>query len=618
MTPSARRKTSRSANSGKFAAWLGLCAVVLVAAFILLRKTNVDPGSWWFSDDGYKLLRGGGATPLTGWRMPSPSLLDALSDWLSPARGHGALSMLGLFSCATLVFALGAGLYSLWGGIFALALSVLYLRFASDGLELEGLLYCAVSLSFAAFWTMELKPRIKGWLCGLSLAASLFVRSPLFLFPFFMVAYDWCCGEWPVEKAREFARNWAPLFCVPAAALFFWALVQWRANGAFSVFEHGRSASNLITGALGLVATIEGDPYKLADLSGSRSIFWWALHTIVTNPVRYAEAFFARLYFVFHLHPWLFSAAALGLWRMRASANFRRLGLLAGYYIGIHCLLAVEPRYFIFLWLLLCALACGLLDFLPFGLSFPKAERAGLYAAVTAWLPQLALFCLTLFFVVLYPLRMKTASAWAASFTGPVLDAWNCRELGKYYSDAGDNEKASVYFASAWQLRKETANAFDYALSLYAAGKLDGVEFGGMPAADYLAQNAGWEGLVFKGIVALENGVLADARDSMLHAHDQWAAGSCMFRRAETPYEKELQDKLRASDPNFTRAIMNVLVKLPYARRLRITRLLPKIGIPAEPFMRDMEEQPAIASRNEVKATAKPVYRHRRARRRRH
>ena len=616
MTPVARKKSSRPNRESRFVAWLGLCAAVLLAAFFVLRKTAVEPGPWWFVDDGYKLLRGGGAAALTGWRMPSLSVLDALADWVAPLRGHAALSLVGLFSCATLVFSLGAGLYSLWGGLFSLLLATIYLRYTSDGLELEGLLYCCAALSFASFWTLELKPRIKGLLCGVALAGSLYIRSPLCLFPLLLVFYEWFYGEGRELTAKDFVRVWLPVFVVPAVSLFFWALVQWRANGSFSIFEHGRAVSNLITGALGLVSTIEGDPYKLADIGGTQSVFAWAVHTVVSNPVRYAQAFFSRLYFVFHLHPWLFSAAALGLWRMRANTAFRRLGLLAGYYVGIHCLLAVEPRYFIFFWLVLCALASGLLDFLPFKLDFPKAERAGLYAAMLAWLLQLALFCVTLFFVLLYPLRMKTAASWALRFTAPGNDVWNCRELGKYYADTGDNAKAQEYFARAWQLRPDSTSAFNYALALYASNNLRGVTFGTMSAADYVALNGGWEGLVFKGMVLLEDGRLTDAKNAIVEAHAKWECDSCMLRRADTPYEKELQEKLRASDPNFTRAIANVLWKLPYDRRIRLISLLPKIGVPDAPFLRDMEEQPGISSRAEVKASALKKFPRRHHRRR--
>lgn len=308
----------------------------------------------YYADRG-ELLFHAAADKAASFSMPLPSLAAAAASHLGFDPSWLA-RLAGLLLCLP-AYALGArGGGRARGAVFALAAALAGLTCASP--EAEQALY---SLLLLLFLDLELKRQAAGGagaaaLAGLAAGFTLLVRSPLFAFPPLAALFQYFSLKpglrtWLVSTAVFLACAW--LVLVP------WARLNHSLFGKTILFEEGRPACNVITGASGIVFTIEGDARAFAGLSREESVYPWAVKTVLENPGRYALAVARRLGHVLLMFPVLFLLAGAGLFLGRRRTEARFLAFFSAYFILIHCLLSIEERYFQPLRYALALLAAG-------------------------------------------------------------------------------------------------------------------------------------------------------------------------------------------------------------------------------------------------------------------
>jgi hypothetical protein len=289
------------------------------------------------------------------YSMPLLSLLVSWTEYHSYLSPTSLSRAAGLLVCLP-AYAIGARGGRARGALFALAAMAGTLGVASH--EAEQVFYSFVLLVFLA---AELRRQESGGALpsaasGLAAAANLLIRSPLFAFPPLAAVWGWFTVG---GKARRRLTG-AALFLICAyLPLLPWARLNQAVYGKLILFEQERSTCNLITGASGIVFTIEGDARAFAGLGRTESAYPWAVRKIMENPLNYLRAVARRLWQVFRFFPVLFLLGAAGLWLARRNAAARFTALLAGYFILLHCLLSIEERYFYPVRHLLALLAAG-------------------------------------------------------------------------------------------------------------------------------------------------------------------------------------------------------------------------------------------------------------------
>ena len=295
-----------------------------------------------------------GVQGAASFHMPLAGIVNTVKDFCTVSTQ--ILINTGLYLIfMPLIYALAAMLHSHKAGALAVLLAcLLFVCFDIYG-DLEQRLLSITLLGFAFYSASdELSPALsKKIAAGVMLGCSFLVRSTMAFFPFLWCGYKLLREE--KGHRRECFKKILPVLAIPFLMLVPWIIYMRLVHGTYTLFENGRANSNIITGALGLVGTIEGDTNKLAQLHGlqhGNSILLWAIKQVCLHPVRYAGAVLTRVGDVFWLHPLLFTCGTAGFIICRKNPAARTLALLAFYLAGIHCLMTIEPRYFLPLWIL--------------------------------------------------------------------------------------------------------------------------------------------------------------------------------------------------------------------------------------------------------------------------
>ena len=411
------------------AATLLCCAITLLAAKL---GDWASAGEGWLDRPGdYHVTSGEGLvhginTGDVAFCMPGFSVPNALLCHHAGDHAQLLARGLSLLADAVLVFALGWLLHSaLCGGLAALIFAFVIPPYLSSDRWLYSLQVLAVAV--ALVWRARAPSPRRDVALAVCIGMSLLIMSPLFLFLPALLLYERLRNRrGPAPLSGRTAQRAALLCLIPFLFLTLWSLMNWRLQHRLILFEDGRARSNIITGALGFVSIC----YCVSDLGldcgiGNGIPLLWAARTIWHHPGRYLSACGQRLVYAASFHPWLYLAALAAAWLLRRREGHRQLMLLIVYFLGIHCLMTVEMKYFEPILPLLCALAASLaLTWLR-----PAASRSGEDFAAAA----LGAILAPILLVQLYALGLTVAYPGRSALPP---EAACDRELRKYPRDA--------------------------------------------------------------------------------------------------------------------------------------------------------------------------------------
>ncbi|MBI5623355.1 MAG: hypothetical protein HY924_06215 [Elusimicrobia bacterium] len=430
---------------------------------------------------GEALLHSVASDPGVTYRMPLSGI--ALSLFRNHL-GEGARLATGfviLLAPALLAFQAGLLLAGARAGLLAALLCSLPLGFNAAAGHEEQLYRIILLLTACLAAQRASRPGLAASAgLGLALGAGLLVRSPLFLFPLVLAAWDLVRPG----PARDRGPVWSllVLLCLPFLFLLPWAGLNSRLGLGPVLLEHGRADANIVSAALGLVPTQAGGSLMPSGLEAGEGALSWAVSEVLRHPGRYALGVLARLWFVFQLQPLLILAAAAGAWLNRRRAGVPETALLAAYFIAVHCLLSVEGRYFEPLWPVLAVLA-----------SCVPAARGSAKPAARPWLAWgagagvLGLALAAEWRVCAYARGGSEEEAFSQALARNPEDPWLWFLSGRRRLRLGEPELALSDLAKAASLEPghfpfESSKAW----AMTAAGRLD---------ADGLkAAAAGWRG----------------------------------------------------------------------------------------------------------------------------
>jgi tetratricopeptide (TPR) repeat protein len=213
-------------------------------------------------------------------------------------------------------------------------------------------------------WRCHKESLFRTFVLSLSIGTSLLFRSTLAFLPPLLIMFD-CVPR--LRAARRLAWvNVLIFLLVPYIFLLPRIYSNWAIYHRIIPFEDGEASCNIVTGALGVVGTIEGPWQELIKNEASVSstsltngaVLIWALKEIAVHPLRYVFSYLTRAGLaILWCSPYFFFAL-WALWRERQRRDFQALGLLCAYLLAIHCFMSIQRNYFqplLPLLLVLCA-----------------------------------------------------------------------------------------------------------------------------------------------------------------------------------------------------------------------------------------------------------------------
>lgn len=557
-----------------------LFAAAGIIVFVLLNpvKFGINPG---IVNSGEELLYPGLSSHISTWFMPLASVADALHANHCFHLQKTCLEKLILLLCVFLVFNLGRLLHSCICGFIAAGLSLFLCSHSADFEQFMYSITILLTANFlvAAFGSSHLSKVTGKVFVGLAIGISMFVKGILVFFPLVILVY-----EMFARRRRDFARflkNAVPVVSVPCLVIVLWGGMHYVTSGEFLFFENvGRAHSNIITGALGLTGTMEGNPHVLAGISCDDNVLLWAAGEILCHPFRYLIAMTRRLWFVISLHPLLFLGSLIALWRFRKSREVTLVGLLAGYFLFIHCLMTVESRYFIPLWFLLCPVSASLIGLIRPASSrpAPQSQKGALTGIWLCFVPVFMAFSYAMGLFITYPAVNKIEEPDLNAVVENSNNPWLWSRLGHYYMKKGDWDNALPAFKKSYQLSPHIATRTDYVRALFARGDYKNAVIDGMSFEDFLADSADSHDWLILTLIKLEEGKYEQAKKTFKQAKANLKSSRCMFRKVTTPYEFELLDKLHDSDNSLVNDdLAGILVELPLERSVGLVEKLAQI-----------------------------------------
>jgi tetratricopeptide (TPR) repeat protein len=537
-------------------------------------------GQAHYSDLGEALLHG---VPALGRdvsrHMPLSSVLSALLWHHAPAALWGNWPAAAAAATALLASCLGALLGSAAAGALALIL------WLSPALRLEPPCYpqsayvlLVLLVACLAADRARAPTRAKTALLGFGIGVSLLFRSPLIFLPPLLAAADL------LRARRKPVWKDAALLCAASYALLLpWMGLNLALHGRPTPVEAGEADQNVITGALGLAPTVEGDLHALVgDENAERAragALRWAAGEALRRPGRYARACLARLVYALRPHPWLALAAFAAFLFRRDDPAALSAFLLAVYFLIAHCLMSVQESYFAPLWPLLAALAAC-----PAGRWPPMEEgakrwttrlaRAAAYACLAPAL-LLAVACGGL--AGAYPARAGAPAALDRAIASAPQDAWLAAQRGARRILDGDFRGAAADLSRA---EESQAGLPGVALRRAWALALDGrpeelLAFA--PSPEDSVQDAAAAELLRAEILE-RLGRSKEAQAAVDRAVARQRSGG-RVRRAETEEERRALELLGSEDAARLQLLGALLPYRPSGRRYRILgRLLPPSG----------------------------------------
>lgn len=486
-----------SAVTGRFSklfSWAGLAFFLAGGAFFMSRGLGLLPRpdqdqtpqvAVDYAERGESFLH---AVPLASdlhMNLPMSTVWAALAfdHWALSARTYGTAVLAALLVLLVLA-CLACDPSSAWP--CAAASLLLALCLSPDLLIYPQFEYSCLVLLTAGLlvWRSRTPTFVRTLAFSLAVGGGLLFRSPLAFFPPLLAL-----GEWVWSRTRAGSKSglkpyWKHgliLCTVPYVFLIPWIWLNWTSRHQLIVLEGGQASTNVVAGALGLTQTIEGDWTLLVDpaldAGDPAEVMAWALKQVAGQPLRYVESCFRRIHLCLSQFPVLWFLALAAWWRFRRDPGALRLGLMAGYFVLIHCTMAVDLRYLSPVWAILALLAARLTELpgrTPASRACSRLGSGGLLAGLAAVL------CLAVF-TSAKVLAVASVSGASAGELGARLagdlskDAWVHASLASDRLLDGDPVAAGQALEKAASLRPDRQ---DYSLRLaWARGLADGKGF---------------------------------------------------------------------------------------------------------------------------------------------
>ncbi|NLO91193.1 MAG: hypothetical protein GX410_04280, partial [Elusimicrobia bacterium] len=481
-----------------------------------------------------------------------------------------------LILACMLAMAAGRRLASAPGGMAALLLAAF--AFGSSKFWTPGSMsYClACGIVTLALAMRAGKPRTWGseLLTALAIGFSYTLKSPLFLLPPLLAAYDIFTGK--LREGKTSAGKLAILAFGPYALLLPWTYMNWKVFHVFRLFEGGRADENIITGALGIVYTVEG-AYSLADTAG-QNIVWWAFKTVLSHPLVYIEGVLKRLYGLFVWYPAASTLFLLGMGRLRKLPQARTLGLFVSYIVGIMCLMSIQKAYFAPIWIPALAIAAaGLMPAKPRSDESTLMQRATLLVFIAI---GTALYLPLSAYLIAYPNRLQPPSvAFSADAPDPDDNPVLLVRMSETALSSGNIAQAYIYSAAALRRTNSplTASAFLTALSARGIDIATPLRNRAMVSRD-VHSTLRTHRLFF--LNALIQNRMTEAATILPQLKDEWEKYNLTFSGITSAREAALYSKQQRESTLFNNVyIPGLLEKYPRELRSELAVKVLKLGI---------------------------------------
>ncbi len=515
--------------------------------------------------------------------MPMASIVDAFVYDHTPAWVPTFLivALSGLFF--GFIFILANQIESFLGGVFALVfyfhliLTIDWAPFVSlneMGLFILVAALLAVFLSKNA-WSVEYS-----YIVGGVIGCSLLIRSELFLFPLILALY-----LNRLARPRIPLKEVLPILLIPYSMLIPWIYMNHAVYGHWILFENGRADNNVVAGALGMVQTMEGNFRKLAGYTRGTSPLLWAMGETLRHPLRFGWAYLERLWFVFSLSPIITALALWSAWKLRFQESIRRLVVFCGYYIGIHCLMPVEPRYFLPIEPILCVFASVQISLwvksrwkVMEHLNFDIPQSWSLISVGSAVLFFSTFALGTELLVAAYPLREAHPQPLGVIVGSNPQNPWLWWRFGRKELFSGNPQKASHDFRRTLKLRMSATIALDEAWTEAVLGQNPRLLL-----YSIISRNPQIKvrSDLIEMIFYLERNRMKKATSYWLKALNLWRKTDVMERGSD-PQSRMVSCQIRDLDNRIVYDIRNLLLAWPMAKReTLLTRLEMVLKNPA-------------------------------------
>ena len=519
--------------------------------------------------------------------MPASALLVSQDRSLAPDAGEsGKLLFFQLFAAALCFYIAGAlGNGALTGGLAAGA-AILW---APADLE-QALFACLMLIAIGSgVRRFGRETRASAALTGFLLGACFLVRSSAISFPFIWAAHELLFTG---GRIKERGLRALILFLSALAVLLPWAALNYKILGVPALFESGRAYCNIVTGVLGGVFTIEGNYRGMAGLQPGESVYAWALDTIRRDPWSYAGSVLRRLGHIFLLEPRLAAAAAVGAAFSPERKKIVLLLLLAAGFALSHSLMAIEPRYFQPLWLLL---ACAAV--LPAARLFRASGRAPFLDGffLTACSAVFGLVIVTEAAVVRSILWLREPEAvFAAAEKDPSADRYLLRYGAMSALHGGDTARL-LYFTRAAAAAGQPEAAAVMA-TLRSGGVFPPLKGRWIESSDQY---------VIKALRQLEVGRAAEASATLAEAQ---ARGNGVARGTDYGVDADIAVRVKGANDFRQGAILESLAYWPPEKRGTLLNRLEKVmPLSADEALQKARYQLAEGKRSEALKTLQSV-----------
>jgi tetratricopeptide (TPR) repeat protein len=436
-------------------------------------------------------------------------------------------------------------------------------------------------------WRARAPSRTRTALAVAGIGQTLLFRSSMAFFPPLLGLHEWLSARGRARSARR--RDALILALAPYVFLLPWMAMNRLVNGRATAFERYQSDSNVVSGALGLVETVTGDWRRLVppgiDAHDDSAVRAWAAREALGHPGRTLDAVRRRLSFVASFHPWLILAALAAVAAGRGSAELRTLGLLAAYYVLVHCLMSVQINYFTPAWFLLSALAAAAPSALlrpPAAARDESARRAAQAFLLAALAAAAAFGAFALAAAAAYPLRAAAPlpAALDRAIAADPGDDYLLAARGRLDLLAGERARAVEDYARAHDASRSPADALLRAWAAFLDGRPRSLLGWTVPSA----RAAGSPTLGPGGSLFFDAELLKGAALALAGREDEGRLGLASAevkfrgRPAVGPSRTELTlrvaDALQATHADFVRLCLARCVGLDVEQKRRLLRVL--------------------------------------------